>query len=239
MKKILNLIKLFVLIAVVTRCFLPVTAAQAVVQQRVKSPEWIEKLDAAKTSEQLIVVAGVGKTTATISMHEKNSDGSWEQIVSSPGFIGLSGLGPAREGSLYTPVGTFFIDKAFGIADDPGCKMDYIKVNDSHYWSGDIRDGMHYNELLNINDFPDLDKKNSEHLIDYWLPYQYCLNMGFNSECIPGGGSAFFLHCFGSSCPYTYGCVSVPNEIMKVIMQNVKPGCVITIDTLENFRGSL
>ncbi len=58
MKRILNLIISFALIAVVTRCFVPVTAAQAVVQQRVKSPEWIEKLDAAKSSEQLIVVAG-------------------------------------------------------------------------------------------------------------------------------------------------------------------------------------
>ena len=239
MKKILSLIMSFSLIVGGLSCFVQVAAAAPSMAQRVKSPEWIEKLDAAKTSEQLIVVAGVGKTTATISMHEKNSDGSWEQIVSSPGFIGLSGLGPAREGSLYTPVGTFVIDKAFGIADDPGCKMDYIKVNDSHYWSGDIRDGMHYNELLNINDFPDLDKKNSEHLIDYWLPYQYCLNMGFNSKCIPNGGSAIFLHCFGARLPYTYGCVSVPHEIMKIIMQNVKPGCVITIDTLENFRGSL
>ncbi len=178
MKKILSLIMSFTLIVVGLSCFGQVAAAAPSMAQRVKSPEWVEKLDAAKTSEQLIVVAGVGKTTATISMHEKNSDGDWEQIISTPGFIGQDGLGPAREGISYTPIGTFVIDKAFGIADDPGCKMDYIKVDDSHYWSGDIRDGIHYNELLNINDFPDLDKENSEHLIDCWLPYQYCLNMG-------------------------------------------------------------
>ncbi len=239
MKKILSLIMSFTLIVVGLSCFVQVAAAAPSTAQRVKSPDWVKKLDAAKTSEQLIVVAGVGKTTATISMHEKNSDGSWEQIVSSPGFIGQDGLGPARAGVSYTPIGTFIIDKAFGIADDPGCKMDYIKINNNHYWSGDTRTGMHYNEFIDINDCPSLDKKNSEHIIDYLVPYQYCLNVGFNSECIPGGGAAFFLHCFGARLPYTYGCVSVPNEIMKVIMQNVKPGCVITIDTLENFHGAI
>ena len=239
MKKVLNLIMSFALIIVGSNCFVYVAAAELSAVQRVKSPEWVEKLEAAKTSEQMIVVAGIGKTTATISMHEKNIEGNWEQIISTPGFIGQNGLGPAREGAAYTPTGTFLIDKAFGIADDPGCKMDYIKINNNHYWSGDTRTGMHYNEFIDINDCPNLDKKNSEHIIDYLIPYQYCLNMGFNSECTLNAGSAFFLHCFGSKAPYTYGCVSVPREIMIVIMQAIKPGCVITIDTLENFHGSI
>ena len=45
-------------------------------QQEVrKSPEWVTKLDAAKDAEQLIAVAGVDKTTAYVTMHEKNKDG--------------------------------------------------------------------------------------------------------------------------------------------------------------------
>ena len=49
------------------------------IQQAVrKSPEWVTKLEAAKDAEQLIVVAGIGKTTAVITMHEKNSYGEWE-----------------------------------------------------------------------------------------------------------------------------------------------------------------
>ena len=63
-------------------------------QQEVrKSPEWVTKLDATKDAEQLIVVAGVGKTTAYVTMHEKNTDGEWEQIIATPGFIGKDGLG--------------------------------------------------------------------------------------------------------------------------------------------------
>lgn len=49
-----------------------------------KSPEWVTKLDAAKEAEQLIVVAGVDKTTAYVTMHEKNQNGEWEQLIATP-----------------------------------------------------------------------------------------------------------------------------------------------------------
>ena len=87
------------------------------------SPEWVTELDAAKGADQLIVVAGVGKTTAYITMHEKDDNGNWQQIIATPGFIGLEGLGPADSYHSYTPIGTFTIDKAFGLAEDPGCKI--------------------------------------------------------------------------------------------------------------------
>ena len=40
-------------------------------QGEVDSPEWFTKLDAAKDCDQMIVVAGVGETTAYVTMHEK------------------------------------------------------------------------------------------------------------------------------------------------------------------------
>lgn len=142
-------------------------------QQEVKkSPEWVTKLEATKDAEQLIVVAGTAKTTAVITMHEKNKDGEWEQIISSPGFIGEDGLGEANIYDCYTPVGAFTIDKAFGVADDPGCQMEYTKVDENYYWSGDPREGMHFNELVNIKDVPGLDTKNCERITDYACPYQ-------------------------------------------------------------------
>ena len=36
------------------------------------SPQWVKDLEAAKNAEQMIIVAGIGKTTAWISMHEKD-----------------------------------------------------------------------------------------------------------------------------------------------------------------------
>ena len=204
-----------------------------------KSPEWVTKSEATKDCEQLIVVAGVDKTTAYITMHEKNSDGEWEQIIATPGFIGLDGLGDANINDCYTPVGTFTIDKAFGLADDPGCQMEYTKVDDDYYWSGDAREGMHFNELVNIKDVPGLDTENCEHISDFDYAYQYVLNMGYNSECEEEKGFAFFFHCLRVNRTYTGGCVGVPESIMKYIMQHVKEGCKITIDSLENFGGDL
>ena len=209
-------------------------------QQEVRpSPEWVSSLDAAQDAEQLIVVAGVDKSTAYVTMHEKDASGTWQQLIATPGFIGLEGLGPADSYHTYTPVGTFTIDKAFGLAEDPGCKMEYQQVDDTYYWSGDEREGMHFNELVSINDLPDLDVEESERIADFEYAYQYVLNMGFNASCTPGGGSAFFFHSFRVNRPYTGGCVAVPEDIMKFVMQQVEPGCKITIDSLENFGGDL
>lgn len=202
-------------------------------QKIVDSPEWFKKLDAAKDCEQLIVVAGVGETTCYVSMHEKDADGNWKMILQAPGYVGLEGMGKADSYHATTPIGTFTIDKAFGIADDPGCQMEYTKVTEDDYWSGDMREGMHFNEFININDVPDLDKDSSEHLIDYTYEYTYCLNMGYNSECVPGEGSCFFFHCMSLVKPYTGGCVAVNEAVMRLIMQKVRDGCKITINKAE------
>lgn len=204
-----------------------------------ESPKWVTNLDATKDAEQLIVVAGVDKTTAYVTMHEKDESGKWQQIIATPGFIGIDGLGDANINDCYTPVGTFTIDKAFGLADDPGCQMEYTKVDDNYYWSGDAREGMHFNELVNIKDLPELDTENSEHISDFDYAYQYVLNMGYNSECEEEKGFAFFFHCFRINRTYTGGCVGVPENIMKFVMQHIKAGCKITIDSLENMKGDL
>lgn len=208
-------------------------------QELRESPAWVTSLDAAKEADQMIVVAGVGTSTAYITMHEKDESGSWKQLIATPGFIGLQGLGEANIRDTYTPVGTFTIDAAFGLADDPGCQIEYTRVDDTYYWSGDGREGMHFNELVSTKDFPDLDTENSEHIADFPYAYQYVLNMGYNAECEVDKGFAFFLHSFRVNRPYTGGCVAVPEDIMKFIMQHVRPGCVITIDSLENMGGDL
>ncbi len=212
----------------------------ASIQPEVDSPEWITALPAAKdeNTDQLFVVAGMGmdKTTASVSMHERDENGNWKQILSTPGFVGKWGLCMDEdhvEGCGQTPIGTYGFNKAFGIAPDPGCAIPYIKVTDDIWWSGDVREGMHYNEMVNIKDYPDLVKDDSEHIIDYEYQYQYCLNISFNEDGTPGRGSAIFLHCMGPLKPYTGGCVALPENIMKIVMQRVQPDCVVVIDTLE------
>ena len=111
-----------------------------------------------------------------------------------------------------------------------------MQVDDNTYWSGDP--GEHYNEMVDIRDYPNLLLDDSEHIVDYEYQYQYCLNISFNEEGTPGRGSAIFLHCFGPLKPYTGGCVAVPENIMKLIIKTVRPDCVVVIDTFANMNGS-
>ena len=210
------------------------------------SPEWVTALEAAQDESvtQLFVVAGIAMdaTTASISMHQRDADGAWKQILSTPGYVGRNGLcadADHAEGCGQTPIGVYTFNRAFGIAEDPGCAIPYVVVDENTYWSGDSREGMHYNEMVDLRDFPDLDMTDSEHIIDYEYQYQYCLNISFNAEGTPGRGSAIFLHCLGPVKPWTGGCVAVPENIMRLIMQQVQPDCVVVIDTLENMNGSL
>ena len=134
------------------------------------SPEWVANLDAAATADQMLIVAAFSETAtdAWISLHEKQADGTWKMVMTTPGFIGKNGLGKTKEGDAKTPTGVFHFNRAFGIADDPGCAIPYVKVDQDTYWSGDPREGFHYNELVNIKDLPDLDlaSGDSEHIID-------------------------------------------------------------------------
>ena len=198
------------------------------------SPEWVNGLGDAKNAEQMFVVAVVGQTTAYVSMHEKDASGIWKEIMTTPGYIGKYGLGKTKEGDGMTPVGDFHFNYAFGIADDPGCALDYHKVTADDYWSGDVRDGYSYNQMISIRDLPDLNVDDCEHIVDYDVHYQYCLNISYNEDCVPGKGSAIFLHCLGPYKPYTGGCVAIPKDQMIRVMQNVKENCIVVIDSLQN-----
>ncbi|MBR4696697.1 MAG: L,D-transpeptidase family protein [Selenomonadaceae bacterium] len=206
-------------------------------EAREASPEWVRNLPAAKNANQLFVVAGIGETTAWISMHEKDANGNWQRIMTSPGFIGKGGLGKTKEGDAKTPVGVFRFTEAFGMAPDPGCAIPYKQVDGNIYWSGDARPRMKYNRMVDIRELPGLNKEDSEHIVDYNPHYVYCMNISYNENGTPGKGSAIFLHCFGPAKPYTGGCVSLPEDKMRFVLQMVRPDCVVVIDTLENLGG--
>lgn len=44
--------------------------------------------------------------------------------------------------------------------------MMYHKVTENDYWSGDVRDGYAYNQMVSIKDYPDLNTEDSEHIVD-------------------------------------------------------------------------
>ncbi len=78
---------------------------QADLSKAEDSPEWAAKLGNERNAEQIFIVAGMGQTTATVSMHQKDASGNWKQIMTTPGYIGKFGLGKTKEGDGMTPVG--------------------------------------------------------------------------------------------------------------------------------------
>ena len=240
-KKLLVVVCLLILILMLPGCGKTAGPLDDYQGIDVVSPDWVGKLDAAGDAKQMLIVAAFSAdaTDAWISLHEKQSDGSWHMVMTSPGFIGKNGLGKTREGDAKTPVGIFHFNRAFGIADDPGCAIPYVKVDQDTYWSGDPRDGYRYNELVNLKDLPglDLESGDSEHIIDYPYHYQYCLNISYNEEGTPGLGSAIFLHCLAPAKHFTGGCVSIPEDHMRFVMQKVDGSTAVVIDTYEALSG--
>lgn len=182
---------------------------------------------------QIFVVIGINKSKSKILMLEKNSIGKWFAIIDTYGYIGKNGLGKIKEGDRKTPIGKFKFNYAFGINDDPGCKIFYHKITNDDWWSGDERKGYCYNKLIDINNYPNLNKRVSEHLMDYKQEYRYCLNINYNEECKIGKGSAIFLHGINPNKHYTSGCVAIPYKDMLKVMKNVKKDCVIIINSFE------
>ena len=180
-----------------------------------------EYLDDSGTN-QLVFVKYTGGSRATVQMYEK-SGGKWNCIADCQGYVGRNGIDKTREGDGKTPTGTFSLTKAFGIQDDPGAKLPYVKVDSNLYWCGDPS---HYNQLVDIRQYPH--SCSGEHLIDYVPHYYYGMFLDFNKENEYKKGSAIFLHCTGSN-PYTGGCIAVSQADMIKIIQHAEKGSKICI----------
>ena len=202
-------------------------------------PFWFEDTKVAQEHSQLIIVGDANGTTAPFTLYEKDEGGVWTEVFSVTSYIGRHGYNDNRhQGDETTPTGVYHFTQAFGIADDPGCTIGYTKVNEHHYWVGNS-DSPYYNTMISDLDTSNFSKKSSEHLIAYDVPYQYCLNISFNSEQTPGRGSAIFLHCY-SERQDTGGCVAIPQKYMKQLLCRLKPDCVIAIDAdVDDLNGEV
>ena len=174
------------------------------------------------TVQDLIFVKYEGNAKATLLLYEKDEWNNWEEVLCCPAYTGSNGIDKLREGDRRTPTGDFPITHAFGIKDDPGSQIEYLKVNNNHYWCADE----HYNQLVDVS--KEKHSCRGEHLIDYTKQYAYAMNIGYNTEGTDGKGSAIFLHCFGY-CQYTLGCIAVAEENMIKLLQHCGPGTRICI----------
>ena len=88
---------------------------------------------------QLLVVTGNSSSSshATLRAYERGADGVW-RLAFSPmaarsGYAGWVN-GPARvENSGTSPIGTYGLTTAFGLASNPGVKLQYLHVDQDDY----------------------------------------------------------------------------------------------------------
>jgi len=196
-----------------------------------KASSWVVDLDIAETAGQIIVVAASG-SNATVSMHNKEEDGTWTEILSTAGKIGRNGIGKTKEGDGKTPTGVYRFMFGFGNMPDPGCGLNYTQVDDSYYWVDDS-ESVYYNQFVTTNEVTK-DWDSAEHIAGVKSSYNYVLALDYNVDCVPGKGSAIFMHCTPTGGA---GCIAVPEEMMVEIMQNVKDECVVVIDSALGVKG--
>lgn len=172
---------------------------------------------------QLLEVKYQGGSNARVVLRKK-AGSTWLTALACRGYVGQRGIGKAREGDTKTPKGNFAITSAFGIEDNPGSKIPYVKVNSALYWCADRA---YYNQLIDIDEKPHA--CTGEHLIDYAPHYNYGLFIDYNTNPVRyGRGSAIFFHCTGQA-PYTGGCVAVPEAKMKKIIRSLTSGARLCI----------
>ena len=193
----------------------------------------VSKLKISSTTDQIMIVTGKYDTSyANFYYYIKNSNGNWEEYLKTEAHIGKNGLGKTKEGDYKTPIGKFKFTRYFGVAENPGTNVPYIKLDDSMYWDCDSK-STRYNQMVYTDYYNDFDKSVSEHLITETVAYKYAMNINYNEEGVPYKGSAIFLHCFTKN-PYTAGCVALNEESMINVYKKINENCVIIIDSEEN-----
>lgn len=187
----------------------------------------------------LIVVESDGEEenasgSLTVYKRSKSEDPWKAEITDAAAFMGRGGMGKTAEGDRKTPCGMFTMNTPFGIKDkEDGFPDNYLKLDDNYYWGGNSGRNT-YNKLFDRRNASAEDLKSSEHLVEADPEYSYAIDTGYNPECIPGKGSAIFLHCKGPKVN-TAGCIAVEESVMKKILTLYEDGkTVIIIDLKGN-----
>lgn len=190
----------------------------------------IERLAAARDTDQVIVVVGTGMDSSRIhaAYFVKSEDGVWNEEFYVPGYCGYNGMASdKKEGDRKTPVGTYGFTCAFGILEDPGSILPYKVLDEYDYWVDDSA-SQYYNQMVSAKTTP-VAWRSAEHLVKVDPCYNYSIALDYNAGCVPGKGSAIFLHGLHPTKTWTEGCIAIPEENMKTLVQQVDAGTRIVV----------
>lgn len=195
----------------------------------------LEDLDAAKDPEtdQLVVVVGNGMDSSFIKlgyyMRNAENPAEWKEAFVVDGYCGHNGMAAdKREGDRRTPTGTYSFTEGFGTLENPGARLPYKQLDAYDYWVDDPASA-YYNQMVSTK-LVEKDWDSAEHLMSVVPQYRYSLALNYNTqERIPGKGSAIFLHCLHDWKTWTEGCIAIPEENMKTLVQQLDGEAKIVI----------
>lgn len=146
-------------------------------------------------------------------------------LLRQQGFIGAGGLTRSkREGDRCTPVGIFLPGIAFGLQDNPGTALPYRRLQPGDGWVDDCASPL-YNRFVPAG--TPRCWRSAEDMAAETVAYALGFEIRCNPDCLPGLGSAIFLHC--TTGTPTAGCVSLPRADVERLLQLVTSETVIVI----------
>lgn len=182
-------------------------------------------------TRQLVAVVGSGTDSSSVRVayFVRSEEGIWTEEFCVSGFCGYHGMAEdKREGDRRTPVGNYGFVTAFGILPDPGSRMPYKQLDEGDFWVDDAS-SPYYNQMVNTKEVA-WSWSSAEELKKIVPAYNYVLALDYNTaERIPGKGSAIFLHGIDPKKTWTEGCIAIPQDRVKQLIQELDSTARIVI----------
>ena len=195
-----------------------------------------QNLKAAETADQMVVVVGTGGCYADTYYYTKGED-AWDMVWKEASIVGRGGItSDKKEGDGKTPAGTYGFTMAFGLKENPGSILPYHKVGKGDYWVDDSSSA-YYNKLVNTSSTPKT-WNSAENLAAASPYYNYALALDYNADCVPGKGSAIFLHCFTASADNgSAGCIRLPEaRAMELVRTATERTRIVIAEDLNHLQ---
>lgn len=168
-----------------------------------------------------LVVVDTNDSKGTVYCYQKADNGYWWNIagdgkpLTDKCYIGENGADfVITETSKKTPLGFYQLGEGFYIDEKPSTSYPMFRITEDTYWVDDPK-SKYYNQKVEGTDKKDW--KSAEHMISETDAYKYGIVINYNTDpVVANAGSAIFMHCKNSP---TSGCVGVPEDIMKTILE--------------------
>lgn len=191
----------------------------------------VNTLRGVEETSHLILAVGDGKDKSSLTLwyYGRGEDGRLSEVFGTRGTCGQAGITENKvEGDKKTPSGLYSFLMAFGLKADPGSKISYRQVQDGDCFVDDV-ESRYYNQYVNSRQ-TGADWRSAEVLKNQGPCYNYSLVLSYNTDHVPGKGSAIFLHCPKvKNDTYTAGCIGIPEEHMETILTTADAGAKILI----------